>query len=358
MTGRLFLMLAPLIIFLFSGSVKYGERVDKYDFSSVDKYIEQNIAAYNNHVAVLITQNDEVIYRKEVNMTVNTNYGIASASKWLSAGVIMALVDERKLSLDDTIGKFLPLFSTYHKGNITIRQLFSHTAGFGGDAGSILSLSRKFEYRSNITLAQAVDSIAVHTALVNAPGTKFNYGSTSMQIGGGIAEVVSGKTWQQLFDEKIAQPCQMRAVYLQLSIKNPLLAGGVSTSAADYINFLVMIANRGTYKGKRVLSENAINIMTSDQTRKAVIQRTPYSANPYTKPVVASVKYGVGNWLDVVDAAGNVVESSSPGLFGAHPWQDSKHHVAGIIFTKTSQRKSNAISLKIRQMVREIIEKG
>jgi CubicO group peptidase (beta-lactamase class C family) len=358
MKGRFYLMLAPVIIFLFCGSRMHREPASKYDFSPVDKYIEQNIAAYNNHIAVLITQNDEVIYRKEVKITVNTNYGIASASKWLSAGVIMALVDENKLSLDDTVGKFLPLFSTYHKGNITVRQLFSHTAGFAGDAGSILSLSRKFEYRSNITLAQAVDSIAVRTPLINAPGKAFNYGSTSMQIAGRIAEIVSGKTWQELFNEKIAQPCHMQAEYLQLSIKNPLLAGGVRTSAANYINFLRMIANRGMFNGKRVLSENAINTMTSDQTRKAVIQGTPYSANAYAKPVVASIKYGIGNWLDVVDDAGNVVESSSPGLFGTHPWQDSKHRVAGIIFTQTSPRKSNNISLKIRQMIRDIIDKG
>lgn len=357
MKGRFFLMLTPIVIFLFCGSRTYQEPAVKYDFSSVDKYIEQNIAAYNNHVAVLITQNDEVIYRKEVNMTVNTRFGIASASKWLSAGVIMSLVDENKLSLDDKVGKFLPVFNTYHKGNITIRQLFSHTAGFAGDAEGT-QLRRKFEYRGDMTLAQAVDSIAVYIPLLNAPGTAFNYGSTSMQIAGRIAEVVSGKSWQALFNEKIAQPCQMQALYMQMSTKNPLLAGGVRTSAADYINFLRMIANRGIFNGVRVLSESAVKQMTSDQTRNAIIQGTPYAANPFTNPPVLAVKYGIGNWLDVVDATGNVVESSSPGLFGTHPWQNSKHHIAGIIFTQTGPKKSNAISLKIRQMIRDIIDKG
>lgn len=334
--------------------------VGKYDFSSVDKFIQQNLGAYNNRVAVLITQNNEVIYRREINMTVNTTFGIASASKWLSAGVIMALVDDNKLSLDDNIGKYLPIFNTYHKGDITIRQLFSHTAGFAGDINADGSqLREKFEYRGDLTLAQAVDSIAVYAPLLNKPGTTFNYGSTSMQIAGRIAEVVSGKSWQAVFNEKIAQPCHMSALYLQMSTQNPLIAGGVRTSAANYINFLKMLASRGTFNGTRVLSESSVIQMTTDQTRNATIQGTPYPSNPFATNPLTVVRYGIGNWLDVTDATGNVTEeSSSPGLFGTHPWQSSKHHIAGIIFTQTTPKKSNAISLRIRQMVREIIEKG
>jgi len=358
----IYILVLAFAITLFACGNKNGPQpsgsTGKYDFSSVDRFIDQNQGVYNNRVAVLITQNNEVIYQREINMTVNTTFGIASASKWLSAGVIMALVDDKKLSLDDKIGKYLPIFNNYHKGDITIRQLFSHTAGFAGDGDTDRAqLRKKFEYRSDMTLARAVDSIAVYTPLLNAPGTTFNYGSTSMQIAGRIAEVVSGKSWQDLFNEKIARPCSMSALYLQMSTPNPLVAGGARTSAANYINFLKMITNRGTYNGVRVLSENSVIQMTTDQTRNAVIQGTPYAANPYTTPSLNAVRYGIGNWLDVTDAAGNVIESSSPGLFGTHPWQSHKQQIAGIIFTQTTGKKSNAVSLQIRQMVREIIAK-
>jgi hypothetical protein len=70
----------------------------------------------------------------------------------------------------------------------------------------------------------------------------------------------------------------------------------------------------------------------------------------------ATSRYGIGNWLDVIDTQGNVLESSSPGLFGTHPWLDTKNHVAGIVFTVTPPRVSNRASLETRKLVREAVE--
>lgn len=327
----------------------------RYDFSAVDKFIEQNLDVYQNQVAVLVSRDGEVIYRKEVNLNVNTPRVIASASKWLSGAVIMKLVDQKKLSLDDSVGKFLPLFTRNHKGMITIRQLFSHTSGFEGDQEEPDGFSDKYEYKRDFTLAQAVDSIAMYTPLVRKPGTGFSYGSASMQIAGRIAEIVSGKSWQNLFDEAIGSPCGMKAVY-SFNGPNPLIAGGVRTTARDYLNFLEMIVNGGVFKGTEVLTKEALDEMIKDQTGGAEIVATPYPANPYSEYANTGLRYGIGNWLDVVDMSGNIIESSSPGLFGTHPWQDSKHHVAGIIFTRTKPKESQVTSLKIRQMIRDIIE--
>jgi len=290
-----------------------------------------------------------VIYKKEYNLTVNESRAIASASKWLSGAVIMSLVDEGKLALNDTIGKYLPIFSKYKKGNVTIRQLFSHTSGFPGDS------PQGYEYQTTLTLAQAVDSLATRTAMINKPGTVFNYGSIGMHIGGRIAEIVSGKSWQLLFNEKIATPCEMNVTYL--SIKNPIIAGGGYTNAQSYVHFLEMIAGKGLYQNKRVLSENAVTEMLKDQTNGARIDNSPYLSNPYSSYKNTSIRYGIGNWLDVVDNAENVLETSSPGLFGSHPWQDSKNKLSGIIFTKTDPKISNTVSLQIRQMIRDIVEK-
>lgn len=66
---------------------------------------------------------------------------IASASKWLSAGVIMSLVADRKLSLDDRVGKFFPDIPG-KKAEITVGQLFSHTSGITGAEPCIVSRSR------------------------------------------------------------------------------------------------------------------------------------------------------------------------------------------------------------------------
>lgn len=313
-----------------------------YDFSAVDKYIEQHAAVYDNSVVVLVSQHGQLIYKKEIGLHADDPRLIASASKWLSGAVILSLVDDGKLSLTDTVGKFLPLFTKYHKGNITVRQLFSHTSGFPGNS------KERYEYNGELTMQQAVDSIAVHTAMIHAPGTTFNYGSVSMQIAGRIAELVSGKSWQALFNEKLAGPCDMRANFWLMSVKNPLVAGGVRTSAADYLHFLEMIVNGGTYKGKRVLSEQALTEMLKDQTAGAVIEDSPY---PSDRPL----RYGIGNWIDVVAASGEVMETSSPGAFGTHPWQYKKNGIAGIIFTRSDPKKTNAVSIQIRSMIRKIV---
>ncbi|WP_440132909.1 serine hydrolase domain-containing protein [Chitinophaga sancti] len=321
----------------------------KYDFSAVDKFIEDHATVYDDGVAVLVTQNGKVIYKKELDLKVDDKRLIASCSKWLSGAVIMSLVDEGKLSLTDTVGKFLPIFTQYHKGNITIRQLFSHTSGFPGNS------PRHYESSGFMTLESAVDSIAVFTDLINPPGTKFNYGGVSMQVAGRIAEIVSGKSWQALFNEKIGKPCDMNANYVIMSFRNPMIAGGVRTSATDYVHFLEMIVNKGVYKGQRVLSEAAIATMLQDQTNGAVIENTPYPRNPFSPQPEKPVRYGIGNWIDVVNPDGTILETSSPGAFGTHPWQDEVHHVAGIIFTRTELKKSALVSLQIRKMIRDIL---
>ncbi|GAB3249001.1 hypothetical protein GCM10027347_05780 [Larkinella harenae] len=317
----------------------------------MDRFITENAAVYRDSVVVLVSQNGQIIYQHEHNLTSEINRVVASASKWMSGAVIMALVDDRKLALTDTVGTYLPIFSRYGKGHITIRQLFSHTAGFAGDS------PEKFEYRRDLTLAQAVDSLAVHTKLTSVPGTTFNYGSASMHIAGRIAEVVSGRSWQTLFNEKIAIPCQLKATYLLINHRNPLIAGGVRTSARDYLNFLEMIVHKGRFRTTRVLSEQAIAELLKDQTMRATIVGTPYPTNPHSPYPATKIRYGMGNWLDVVAPDGTVLESSSPGLFGTHPWQDSKNQVAGIIFTRTVPGQSNTTSLRIREMIRKVVEK-
>lgn len=298
----------------------------------------------------MVSQNGKVIYKKELGLRADDKRLIASCSKWLSGAVIMSLVDEGKLSLADTIGKYLPIFTTYHKGNITIRQLFSHTSGFPGNG------PQHYETSRFMTLRSAVDSIAAYTDMINAPGAKFNYGGVSMQIAGRIAEVVSGKSWQALFNEKIGRPCNMDANYIIMSFRNPMIAGGVRTSATDYMHFLEMIVNKGVYNNKRVLSETAIAAMLQDQTNGAEIENTPYPRNPFSPTPDKPVRYGIGNWIDVVTPDGKVLETSSPGAFGTHPWQDEVHHVAGIIFTRTELKKSALVSLEIRKMIRDILD--
>jgi CubicO group peptidase (beta-lactamase class C family) len=110
----------------------------------------------------------------------------------------MTLVDEGKLSLDDPVSKFLPKF-TGKKGDITIRQILSHTSGLPGDDPDIATF--------RITLREAADQIA-EVPLVADPGKEFRYGGVSMQVARAIAEIVSGKSWGDCFRRGLPVPAR------------------------------------------------------------------------------------------------------------------------------------------------------
>ena len=79
---------------------------------------------------------------------------IASCSKWLSAALVMTFVDEGKLELSDTIGKFLPVMAAHGKGHITIAQCLSHLTGINPasmkDGREIIAAAKNMDERRKI----------------------------------------------------------------------------------------------------------------------------------------------------------------------------------------------------------------
>jgi CubicO group peptidase (beta-lactamase class C family) len=323
-------------------------------FSAVDKVLHDSSARFGGRLYALITVNGKTVYTKSTGGYLDSTVEkVASCSKWLSGAVLMSLVDEGKVALTDTVGKFLPAFSKYHKGNITLAQLFSHTSGFPGTS------AQDYEDNQNLTLSQCADSIAKNVSLIARPGAQFDFGNVSMQVAGRICEVVSGKKWNALFAGKIAAPCSMINTNYGLGL-NPSIANGASSSARDYSFFLYMIMNDGVaLNGKRILSQAAITAMEQGETNNATIAYSPYPASM----LPANNYYGVGNWRDVTAPGDSLVEGSSPGAFGTHPWINREKKITGIIFTYVpgpknadSNGATMATCIKIRKLVRDIVQ--
>ncbi|QDV35661.1 serine hydrolase domain-containing protein [Tautonia plasticadhaerens] len=297
---------------------------------------------------LLVVEDGEPIYERCFGeYTPETVVPVASASKWLSAASIMTLVDEGRLSLDDPVSEHLPKF-TGTKGEITIRQLLSHTSGLPAQHPAL------GDYR--ITMEEAVDRIA-EADLVAEPGAEFRYGGVSMQVAGRVAEVVSGQPWREFFRERIAVPCEMPDTqYGRRGLsRNPQIAGGASSTLADYRNFLTMILDRGEFRGRRVLSEEAIRQMEVDQTRGAESK----AATPVR--LRAGTKYGLGQWLDRMDEQGQGVEVSSPGAFGFRPWIDREHGLLGVLVVEDRGRRARRAEGgvgNVQEAVRRIVEEA
>jgi len=275
---------------------------------------------------------------------------IASSSKWMSAAVIMSLVDNGTLSLDDTCGKYLPLF-TGKKASITIRQLMSHTSGLPGNSS--------YESNRAFSLAQAVDSIALYVALVGDPGVGFRYGGVSMQVAGRIAEIASGQPWDTLFVSTIARPLGMtRTDYDGFgSTDNPMIAGGARSSSNDYARFIRMLLKRGEVAGTRILSAEAIRIMSEDQTRGAAIVSSPFNAFAGIDPSMAASRYGIGNWIEMPTVPfGEQFDNSSLGAFGFSPWIDWNRSIGGAIVVRSTTQKVAPTYFAVKKHLRAAID--
>lgn len=308
----------------------------QYNFTAVDNLLTENQKALGGDVAALIYKDGKIIYKKELgDFNIKTPAQIASCSKWLTAALVMTFVDEGKIALDQKVSDFLPIFETYGKTYITIRQCLSHTTGIADKAGLMNILQRrKFE-----TLDEEVVSFVKREIADNA-GKSFYYGSVGLNIAARVLEVVSKKSFETLMKQRIFTPLEMKSsTFSSDNAPNP--SGGAISSANDYMNFLIMILNKGMYKDKRILSEKSIAEMQTVQTKDLVKRYTPKVAEGY--------EYGLGEWIQEQDANGNSTVVSSPGLFGTWPYVDKCRNYACIFFVKkliNEERKDLYLEMK------------
>ena len=326
----------------------------QYDFNKVDAWLNTHNAEMGGRTYLIVFKDGKTVYangvsgmnmrQKFVNRymakkqgktadlddyTATTRQPIASCSKWLSAALIMTFVDEGKLKLTDSVGKYLPVLTKHGKGNITIADCLSHLTGIDEPALK----ERLQDLQSINTMDEAVEQIA-NMPMDGEPGKTFHYSNAGLQIAGAIIEKISGKSFETLFAERIAGPCNMKNTDFGNGHIVIPAGSGISTPQ-DYLNFLTMILNKGTYNGKRILSENSIAQMQIDRI-------TPAVKVTYKPEEAGNFGYGFGEWI----MGNNVV--SSPGLFGSFPWVDNDKHYAAFMMTyylKSTDRHKRYVEL-------------
>lgn len=329
-----------------------------------DQALRQRQKLLGNNVVAMIWSKDTLLYKKEMgDFNSKTPAPIASCSKWLTAALVMMFVDEGKIALDDKVIKYIPEFEKYFKKYITIRHCLSHMTGISDEGGLIKKLFQRKKYTS---LEEEVNAFAAREIRANA-GTDFWYGNIGINIAGRILEVVSKKKFDLLIKTKLFNPLGMRKTSfstLDGSAVNP--SGGAVSTADDYMQFLVMLLNKGMYNGKQILSVSAVETMMEIQTNNIPIRYSPKSAEGY--------QYALGSWLlekseqtievplnpkgaipgppkDAVEIKTTFFSKAlaSPGLFGTWPMIDICRGYAYIVFVKNllgEERADAHIELK------------
>ncbi len=299
-----------------------------YDFTAATAQIQDNLGLYGSRVIAIIEQGDRgEIYRFQAGaIGANTKVGIASCTKWLSGAVVLICAERGYFGLDDRIGNYLPIFNTYGKGDITIRQCFGMKSGLHLDGP-------EYETDRTLTLAQSVDLIAQNTPVAFPPGTRLSYEADGMQVVGRICEIATGKSWGALAREVLFDPLGMTTADYLYFDPNTAIAGGARCSAEDYLKFLRMVMNNGvSATGTPVMSSRGVQEFFTNQTLGLPEYYSPWPPSAH-HPYAQRPDYGMGSWILAQNPTGGAVEEvTSPGAFGTFPWVDRKRDLRGIIF--------------------------
>jgi CubicO group peptidase (beta-lactamase class C family) len=160
------------------------------------------------------------------------------------------------------------------------------------------------------------------------PNTVFDYGGSQWQLAGGVAELVGGGTWQQLWDQYIAEPCDLQIARFGnnlsfagswdgnlaglVGLENPNMEGGMMSDLDDYAKLISLHLNDGICGGQQVLSSEAVAFMRKD--------RSP------------EIGYGMGWWIKTPKLGGSTYLYDDPGLYGSIAWLDTERGYGGVVF--------------------------
>jgi CubicO group peptidase (beta-lactamase class C family) len=297
----------------------YTRNFDTVTSLARDAVAGANVAEAVPGFEILLMHRGEVVFNQSFGYWASgQSTHIDSASKTLSGAAIMALTDQQPgFSLDSKLSQYLPQF-TDAKAEITIRDAFAHTSGLGYTSYAITD--------PDLTLQESASQLAAEP-IYFPPGTAFVYGGVSMQAAGAAAEVASGISWNQWFQQRIAAPLGLEVTeYAKTTESNPWIGGGAVSTAPEFARFMEMLRSGGAMDGQQVLSASAVQAMFTRQTALDVDVR-------YT-PLGASADYGVGVWLDERDAQGNLIGAMAAGARGFTSWIDFDDEMVGVFATE------------------------
>ena len=153
------------------------------------------------------------VTRQDPDIAVDSDmiYGFGSITKTFVAGIVLQLVEEKKLGLDDSLGKWLPKYPNIDS-NITVRQLLNHGSGLSGYYG------RKRYWREIEANPDRVwlpeDTLKYERPPQDADSDIFYYSNTNYILLGMIIEAITGNSLAQELQIRITGPLQLDSTYL------------------------------------------------------------------------------------------------------------------------------------------------
>jgi len=335
----------------------------------------------------------------------DTLFRIYSMTKPLTSVAFMMLWEEGAVALDDPVEKYIPdwrdlgVFSGGLSGAFAatpaarpmqVVDLLRHTSGltYGIQARTNLDAAyRKLKIadsHGDLGMDETIAALA-KMPLEFSPGEAWNY-SVSTDVLGYLIGRISGMPFQDFLRTRVLQPLKMVDTDFQVApgqehrfaacyaiekdgftlqddpatspfLKPPRFhsgGGGLVSTAADYLRFTHMLANRGELDGVRLLAPRTLKLMTANHLPGGR-DLTHLSRSLFSESTNAGIGFGLG--FAVVFDAPQTLLSGSNGEFywgGAAStafWIDPVEELTAVFMTQLLPSRSYPIRRELRTLV-------
>lgn len=200
---------------------------------SLEAYLAEQAKADEFSGTVLVAKDGRVLYEKAFGLAnkeftvpnrVDTKYNLGSINKFFTKIAIGQLVQEGKLSFDDTLGKILPEYPNPDaRKKVTVRHLLNMTSGIGDFFGP------EFEGTPKDRIRSIKDYLPLFAGkpLAFKPGTSRKYSNGGYVVLGAVIEKITGGSYYEYVRENITKPAGMEDTdFFEADAPTPNLATG------------------------------------------------------------------------------------------------------------------------------------
>jgi CubicO group peptidase (beta-lactamase class C family) len=140
-------------------------------------------------------------------VSLQTKFRIGSMNKMFTAVAVLKLREQGKLSLEDTLAKWLPDYPNAKLASaVTLHHLLTHTGGTGDIFGPLFA-----KHRQELTSHQAYIDLYGERDLEFEPGARFAYSNYGFVLLGRVIEKASGESYYDYVQKHVYAPAQMTA---------------------------------------------------------------------------------------------------------------------------------------------------